>query len=1736
GSSQQSSVVTIENTPPTASDLSITPSDAKTGDTLTAVYTFTDIDGDSESGTERIWYKDGVLQGALNDSSTVGSSYTSKSEEWHFKVRPSDGIDFGNWISCPLNITIGNTAPTATNLAITPSIPKTGDDLTASYTFSDMDGDSESGTKIIWYKDGVLQGALNDSTTVGSSSISKGEEWHFKVQPYDSADYGIWTSCPTNITVSNTAPTATNLAITPSDARTDDDLTANYDFNDADGDSESGSLIQWFKNGVPQGTYENQTLVPSSATAKGENWYFTIQPSDGTDYGTPQQSDVLLISNTAPSVNSLQITPSDAKTGDTLTADYTFTDIDGDSESGTERIWYKDGVLQGALNDSLTVDSSYTSKGEEWHFKIRPSDGTDFGTWASCPLNVTIGNTAPTTSNLQISPSDAKTNNNLTASYSYSDADGDSESGSEIIWYKDGILQGSLNGSSMIGSSLTAKDEEWHFKVRPSDSEEYGIWYSCPLNVTILNSPPVVSDIKINGFSSPVQVTTDTSLTVDYTYFDADGDSQVNSSREILWYNNSVLIGSLNNSLVVGSGNTSNGDIWYYIIRVYDGTDYSTLGNSPSATIEQAPNNPPTATDLNITPMLPITSDSLYINYTYSDPESDDESGTMIYWYRNGEHLSAYDGLKTLPNSATIKGEEWHVKVRPRDGTDFGNWVSVPINVTIGNTAPYANSLEILPSNPKTGNDLVVSYTFTDVDPSDSESGSKIIWYKDGVLQDSLNDSVSVASSNTLKGEVWHFKVQPSDGTDYGVWNDCPTNITIGNTMPSASNPQVTPTGAKTGDVLTATYTFSDIDGDSESGSEIRWYKDGELQGALNDSSTVDSSYTSKGQIWYFTIRPFDGIDLGIERNSPGITILNTAPTASNLEITPASSTTLESLNSNYDFNDTDGDSESGTEIRWYKDGVLQGALNDSSAVNPSYTSKGEEWYFKVLPKDGTNFGIWVSCSVNITIINTAPSASNLYISPSDAKTNDDISINYDYSDVDNDVEGGTEIIWYKDGALQGAFNDSSSINSLNTVRGDEWHFKVRPNDGSAFGVWVGCPINLTIGNTIPSASNLQVTPTSAKTSNDLTATYTYSDADSDAETISYIIWYKDGVPQGVYENQSTIPSATTSKGQIWYFTIQPNDGTDLGIERISAAITILNTAPTASDLQILPGVVNTGDTLIVDYNYSDVDGDLQSGSQILWYIDGILQVTLNDSTQVDSTYTSRGDVWHFKVQPKDGTDLGVRIGCPINVTITNTAPSTSNLLISPSDAKTGDDLVISYTYLDADNDLEDSTEIIWYKDGVLQGSLNGSSTVDSSNTITGEEWHAKVRPYDGTDYGLWNSCPINVTIGNTAPTASTLQLSPTIPKTEDDLTATYVYFDLDGDPQSGSLIQWYLNGIEQVLYENQTIVPSSATLKGQNWYFSVQPFDGIEFGSTKTSVTVTIGNTAPTATNIQFSPASPTASSNLDVSYSFTDLDSDSQTGTQIRWYKNNIVQPTYNDLTQVLASELSKGDLWNVSIRVSDGTDYSEWNNASVNIQNSAPIVIEFSANIYVSPSGLFTSDSLIANWDVADADGDSIVDIYIRWYQNLIPITKLENVTEVASNYTIKNDEWRFRVQVFDGEDWSPWSSDAIQTIANSEPLIENITLSGGISTTNDIHLTYDYYDADNDSDFSTIQWKIVHLGSVNTVAGSTTLSNSEFTAGDLVWVVITPDDNEDTGPPVDSSTLSGSHVMKLVGDTA
>lgn len=101
----------------------------------------------------------------------------------------------------------------------------------------------------------------------------------------------------TEIVVQNTPPTASNAYVSialgsnsVAQAYHDQELFANYDYSDADGDTESNSQIRWSKDGSVVSQRNDFPNVPQSYTTIGEVWTMTIIPSDGTDFGTAVSS------------------------------------------------------------------------------------------------------------------------------------------------------------------------------------------------------------------------------------------------------------------------------------------------------------------------------------------------------------------------------------------------------------------------------------------------------------------------------------------------------------------------------------------------------------------------------------------------------------------------------------------------------------------------------------------------------------------------------------------------------------------------------------------------------------------------------------------------------------------------------------------------------------------------------------------------------------------------------------------------------------------------------------------------------------------------------------------------------------------------------------------------------------------------------------------------------------------------------------------------------------------------------------------------------------------------------------------------------------------------------------------------------------------------------------------------------------------------------------------------------
>ncbi len=456
----------VANTPPSVSNVMLGPNGATTTSSLTLSYTYSDTDNDPESGTQIQWFKDEVEQIGLQGL-TISASLTSKGEEWKATVTPSDGSDSGTPLTSN-TLTIANSIPSLTTPTIQPANPTSDDDLTFSSTSSDDDADQVH-FDIHWFLDGILVPELNGMETLPSFATRDGESWTVEVRANDTEDTSQWQTSSTVMIgggQTNTAPVASAVELSPATIYTTDDFSVSYIFTDFDGDLEVDSEISWFLNNAPFAFAENSMMIPSSFTEKGQNWFAKVRVNDGVEWSPWTSSNTLFVQNTLPITESLSLSHTEAKTTDSITVEFTQSDLDGDGKSGSEVTWWRDGVQKSSLTGLTTLPAESTLKGEIWTVMVKAGDGTEVSATA-LSANVTIVNSAPTAS--VILSSNVTALGPLNLAISTDDADGDDVE-TDIRWYRNGFLEGSLTGEINVPNQLLGPGQTWAVHVTPIDS------------------------------------------------------------------------------------------------------------------------------------------------------------------------------------------------------------------------------------------------------------------------------------------------------------------------------------------------------------------------------------------------------------------------------------------------------------------------------------------------------------------------------------------------------------------------------------------------------------------------------------------------------------------------------------------------------------------------------------------------------------------------------------------------------------------------------------------------------------------------------------------------------------------------------------------------------------------------------------------------------------------------------------------------------------------------------------------------------------------------------------------------------------------------------------------------------------------------------------------------------------------------------------------------------------------
>jgi predicted glutamine amidotransferase len=661
--------------------------------------------------------------------------------------------------------------------------------------------------------------------------------------------------------------------------------------------------------------------------------------------------------------------------------------------------------------------------------------------------------------------------------------------------------------------------------------------------------------------------------------------------------------------------------------------------------------------------------------------------------------------------------------------------------------------------------------------------------------------------------------------------------------------------------------------------------------------------------------------------------------------------------------------------------------------------AKGAIVTLTAVPADGWNFSGWsgdltgTGNPVNITMdgnkvvkatftyINTPPEASNLSISPEHPTTTDDLVANYTYYDAEGDPEDGTEIRWYKNGALQVDLNGTLTVPSYLTQKGDIWYFTVRPKDGKVFGELVQSP-SITIENTPPTIDNYYplADPVISEGETQL-FNVSYSDPDND---IASVVWFvnesqvwigdeytfiADYESEGIYSVTVIVQDASfTSAIKTWILTIH---GT--------------NRAPIIDSWDPYPESIaiseNENQTFTITYH--DPDNDSLT---VEWFVNNTLTAT-GDTFIFEAVFGSAGK-YNITIVINDPSLATATHTWTLTVHHVNRPPVIETY--SPEDltpeVNEGESIGFNHTSSDPDGD---PLSYIWLLDGGEQATTQNwtySPLYDAA-----EYYNVTLIVSDGqlTASIQWNVTVIDV---NRLPSAPTIDITPAEPSTEDNLVCVITTPSIDPDGDIVTYIyQWYKDDVLQTELIDNT-VPYSYTRKGETWKCVVIPFDGKGYGPSA-EAEVTIQNSPPRIETYTPVETSPSVNEGEDLEFTHTSTDPDGDTLTY-EWLLDGAFQSADQNWTYTPNYDSSGNHV--VKLIVSDGSANvsQEWNVTVVNV-NRPPKIDSYSPT--TDPT-IIEGDTQEFSISPSDPDGD---DLLIQWYLNGTP-TSTEDTYTFTSNY--------------------------------------------------------------------------------------------------------------------------------------
>jgi hypothetical protein len=747
--------------------------------------------------------------------------------------------------------------------------------------------------------------------------------------------------------------------------------------------------------------------------------------------------------------------------------------------------------------------------------------------------------------------------------------------------------------------------------------------------------------------------------------------------------------------------------------------------------------------------------------------------------------------------------------------------------------------------------------------------------------------------------------------------------------------------------------------------------------------------------------------------------LLNSPPIASELNILPLRSRALrldgENLVADYVYTDADGDLELDTEIRWYKNSVLQADLNDTLQVSASSTTAGDVWYFTVRPGDSRGGYGEVQTSYNVTIrANTAPThdtpqlvsswetnyddedliasavnafdvdgdeVSSIYhwirdgasfanlIMPFDSEN---FTIAEDYSGYGNDgaVTGAT---WTQDGVVGGAYAFDGSDRIMVSEQGASLG-----GDGS----WSTVSVEFWVKATVNTGSERLIWLHNASDTGDVGYRLEFRAYD-DRNYVRWRVYYfnaSDPLEDYYYSVEYNIYGGPRD----WHHVVA-NYESGVGL-KIFVDGTQRAFAPGT-------GVINAVGSGVLEIGYQSGSGDFMGVlDEVRIYEDALSSaqvfqrfIETKDGVSSSSTVVAQEikplEAWKCEVIPNDSF---------IDGTAKNS--STINVLVAPADGRPRID---TYEPTDLTPEVDEGS---FFNFNHTSSDPDGPEAIfyawllDHAQVATTQNWtytpsfgdagvhNVTLMIWDQHWPDLFDSQQWSVTVNdvNLAPVIDTF-FPATDPVIFEGAFQEFnvTYHDLDLDPLT---VQWYLNGTPTVTVDSYTFVADYYSAGAYN--VTVVVFDGLVEASHEWTLTVLEANGPPSID--YFAPEDTTPEVYEGASLEFAHVSSDPDDDLlSYSWLLDDVEQSAAQNWTY-LPNYYASG-LHNVTLVVSDGSlvALQQWEVTVVDV-NGPPAMDSFYP---LSDPTINEPELQEFNVTYSDPDGDPVL---VQWFLNGTPTT--------------------------------------------------------------------------------------------------------------------------------------------------